>query len=92
MMGSLELLVMLATRLAVRGTPAEVYRHLEVECAKPPSFGAVYTTLDRLTTKHMLVEHARRDGRRVFGLTEEGRSRLRNTLAVIDGLRGPPRT
>ncbi|MDX1647655.1 MAG: PadR family transcriptional regulator [Longimicrobiales bacterium] len=91
-MGEFEQLVLLAVlRLGEDAYGMAVRRELEEATRREVSYGAVYTTLDRLETKgwvsHRLGEARPERGgraRKYFRVTPAGRATLRESRRVLD--------
>nr|WP_047166068.1 helix-turn-helix transcriptional regulator [Sphingomonas sp. Y57] len=88
MLGKLEEEVLLAALQAGEAAlPSEIYARMVDAPGKSraPAFGAVYTTLTRMTAKKLLVESAKADpggrARRAFTVSAAGRR------AVVDAMR-----
>ncbi|MGN6691130.1 MAG: PadR family transcriptional regulator [Sphingopyxis sp.] len=95
MLGKLEEEVLLATLLAGDGAlPSEIYVRIEAATgkAKPPAFGAVYTTLGRMVSKRLLIETSKTDAadrsRRAFTVSALGRRALADSMDRIRSLGG----
>jgi DNA-binding PadR family transcriptional regulator len=87
-----ELTLMAALRAGSEALPSEIYQRVQGG-QKSAAFGAVYTTLTRLTVKGFLKETVRRDDagreRRAFTISAGGRAALAEALqatAKIGGL------
>jgi len=95
MLGKLEEEVLLAALQAGEGSlPSEIYARI-VQAAgarKLPAFGAVYTTLGRMTAKGLLNEKKKQDaagrGRRAFTVSASGRQALNDAMSRIQALGG----
>lgn len=91
-LGEFEHLVLLAVlRVDDDAYGLTVRRELERSTGRDVTIGAVYSTLDRLERKAMLVSHRsapeNRPGgrsRRQFTLTDDGRAALAESRALID--------
>jgi PadR family transcriptional regulator, regulatory protein PadR len=89
-LGAFEELVLLAVQaLGDEAYGANIERTLEREARRPVSLGAVHTALERLQAKGLVdSEHSEPIGerggrrRRIFSLTREGRTLLRETDAI----------
>lgn len=95
MLGKLEEEVLLAALQAGENAmPSEIYARLEAAegARKRPAFGAVYTTLGRMTVKGLLVEKPRQDDvgrtRRAFTVSGQGRLALTASMNRIQSLGG----
>lgn len=95
MLGKLEEEVLLAALQAGPASlPSEIYARIEAAVGdrKPPAFGAVYTTLGRMTTKKLLSESAKTDNggraRRAFTVSAVGRSALTDAMNRVRSLGG----
>ncbi len=95
MLGKTEELVMMAAHKAgPRSTASEIYQTLESVIGKSSAFGAIFTTLDRLSKKGFLkfeLGAVRKDygnkAPREFTITGEGISALRESIAVTEKMR-----
>jgi DNA-binding PadR family transcriptional regulator len=89
-LGAFEELVLMAVEaLAEAAYSANLQRTLERETRRPVSLGAVHSSLERLEAKRLLSSAmgeptGQRGGRRrrVFSLTRDGRTALRDVQAV----------
>lgn len=89
-LGSFEELVLMAVdALGEEAYSANLQRTLEREARRPVSLGAVHSSLERLEVKRLLSSAVGeptggRGGRRrrIFALTREGRSALREVSAL----------
>jgi PadR family transcriptional regulator len=96
-LGAFEELVLLAVdALGDEAYSANLQRTLEREARRPVSLGAVHSSLERLETKGLLASAVGeptggRGGRRrrVFSVTREGRTALREVRAVRQRLARP---
>jgi DNA-binding PadR family transcriptional regulator len=96
-LGVFEELVLLAVdALGEDAYSANLQRTLERESRRPVSLGAVHSSLERLEAKRLLSSHVGeptggRGGRRrrVFALTRDGRSALRDVSALRQRLARP---
>jgi DNA-binding PadR family transcriptional regulator len=95
MLGKLEEEVLLAALQAGQDAlPSEIYSCIEVAAAsrKTPAFGAVYTTLGRMTAKGLLNEKSKIDAsnrtRRAFTVSALGRRALSESMNRIQALGG----
>jgi len=96
-LGSFEELVLMAVdALGDAAYSASLQRTLEREARRPVSLGAVHSSLERLETKRLLSSAVGeptggRGGRRrrVFALTREGRTALRDASALRQRLARP---
>lgn len=94
-LGAFEELVLLAVdALGADAYAANLQRLLEREARRPVSLGAVHTSLERLEAKMLLrstesAPIAERGGRRrrLFALTREGRTALRDVRALRERVR-----
>lgn len=93
-LGAFEELVLMAVQaLGDEAYSANLQRTLERETRRPVSLGAVHSSLERLEAKRLLASSVGeptggRGGRRrrVFMLTRDGRTALRDVRAVRDRL------
>lgn len=91
-MGEFEQLVLLAIlRLGNRAYGMEIRAEIDEQTGKDVSYGAVYTTLDRLAAKgwvtHELGDPTPERGgraRKYFSVEPEGRAALRATRDTLD--------
>lgn len=95
MLGKLEEEVLLAALQAGSAAlPSEIYARIEEAAGsrRPPAFGAVYTTLGRMTAKKLLSESAKTDAsgraRRAFTVSALGRGALTDSMARLRSLGG----
>jgi DNA-binding PadR family transcriptional regulator len=96
MLGKLEEEVLLAALQGHQASLAsEIYERMDAiarDKRKLPAFGAVYTTLGRLTAKGFLVEKAKVDNhgrsRRVFLVSAQGQDVLNESMHRIRALGG----
>jgi PadR family transcriptional regulator, regulatory protein PadR len=96
-LGSFEELVLMAVdALGEDAYSANLQRTLEREARRPVSLGAVHSSLERLEAKRLLASAVGeptggRGGRRrrVFALTREGRTALRDVSALRQRLARP---
>ena len=85
MIGKFEEIVLLATlKAGANAVPSTIYEHIVAttpDGQRAPAFGAVYTTLNRMAEKKMLILGAMVDekgrDRRTFTVSASGKSELR---------------
>lgn len=88
-LGEFELLVLLAVSRLEGAYAVSVREEIEARTGRAVPRGSVYITLDRLTRKGLLREHAgvRGDGggtpTRAFAVTADGRAAARDALAGL---------
>ncbi len=95
MLGKTEELVMMAAHKAgPKSTASEIYQTLENVIGKTTAFGAIFTTLDRLSKKGFLkfeLGAVRKDygnkAPREYSITGEGMLALRESIAVTERMR-----
>ena len=95
MLGKLEEWVLLASiQAGENAMPSAIYARMESADGsdRPPSFGAVYTTLSRMVAKGLLIEDCKSDDagkkRRVFTISGQGRQMLTGSMKRIQSLGG----
>lgn len=94
--GKLEEIVLLATvRAGANSVPSAIYEHIIATTAKgekEPAFGAVYTTLNRMAAKKMLIVGSLLDeqgrSRRTFTVSATGQRALQAGLSQTAALGG----
>ena len=88
-LGEFELLVLLAASRLDDAYAVSVREEIEARTGRPVPRGSVYITLDRLTRKGYLREHAaaRADRgatpKRTFALTGDGKAAVKDALAGL---------
>lgn len=95
MLGKTEELIMMAAHKAgPKSTASEIYQTLESVLGKTSAFGAIFTTLDRLSKKGFLefqVGAVRKDygnkAPREYSITGAGIKVLRESIAVTEKMR-----
>lgn len=87
MIGKLEEIVLLAVlRAGPDAMPSDIYEHIcDTAPTRPPGFGAVYTTLNRMAAKQLVKLVAITDGngrsRKAFSISMIGQDALRDAVS-----------